>query len=73
VPSRRPIRAVLYDFDGALADSTELIMRSYRHTMRLHLGEAPPDEVWLEGFGTPLETQIHRFARWPSVAWRWPS
>lgn len=57
------IRAVLYDFDGTLADSTELIMRCYRHTMAVHLGEAPPDEEWLGGFGTPLETQISRFAR----------
>ena len=58
-----PIRAVLYDFDGTLADSTELIMRCYRHTMATHLGESPPDEEWLAGFGTPLETQIARFAR----------
>lgn len=62
----RPIRAVLYDFDGTLADSTELIMRSYRHTMTAHLGECPPDERWLEGFGTPLRTQIERFARSPA-------
>lgn len=58
-----PVRAVLYDFDGTLADSTELIMRCYRHTMATHLGECPPDEAWLAGFGTPLETQIARFAR----------
>lgn len=57
------IKAVLYDFDGTLADSTELILRSYRHTMTTHLGEAPPDEEWLSGFGTPLEVQIRRFAR----------
>jgi pyrophosphatase PpaX len=57
------IRTVLYDFDGTLADSTELIMRCYRHTMATHLGECPPDEEWLAGFGTPLETQIARFAR----------
>lgn len=57
------IRAVLYDFDGTLADSTELIMRCYRHTMRTHLGQAPPDGEWLAGFGTPLETQIARFSR----------
>jgi pyrophosphatase PpaX len=57
------IRAVLYDFDGTLADSTELIMRCYRHTMATHLGAPPPDEEWLRGFGTPLETQIARFAR----------
>ena len=57
------VRAVLYDFDGTLADSTDLIMRCYRHTMSTHLGECPPDEEWLAGFGTPLETQIARFAR----------
>ncbi|HEV2145784.1 MAG TPA: HAD-IA family hydrolase [Longimicrobiaceae bacterium] len=56
-------RAVLYDFDGTLADTTELIMRSYRHTMRTHLGQVPPDEEWLSGFGMTLETQIARFAR----------
>ena len=61
--AQSPIRAVLYDFDGTLADSTELIMRCYRHTMALHLGSAPPDEEWLSGFGTPLDTQIARFAR----------
>jgi pyrophosphatase PpaX len=59
------VRAVLYDFDGTLADSTELIMRCYRHTMATHLGQAPPDEEWLSGFGTPLETQIARFSRSP--------
>lgn len=59
----KKIRAVLYDFDGTLADSTELIMRSYRHTMTCHLGECPPDEDWLAGFGMTLESQIARFAR----------
>ncbi|HEX8696119.1 MAG TPA: HAD-IA family hydrolase [Longimicrobium sp.] len=63
-----PIRAVLYDFDGTLADSTELIMRCYRHTMRTHLGECPPDEEWLRGFGTPLDVQLARFARTPGEA-----
>lgn len=56
-------RAVLYDFDGTLADTTELIMRCYRHTMSTHLGRVPPEEEWLSGFGTPLELQIGRFAR----------
>ena len=57
--------AVLFDFDGTLADTTELILRCYRHTMTTHLGECPPDERWLAGFGTPLETQIALFARDP--------
>ena len=60
------IRAVLYDFDGTLADSTELIMQCYRHTMRTHRGLCPPDEEWLSGFGRPLESQMVRFARDPA-------
>lgn len=62
------IRAVLYDFDGTLADTTELIMRSYRHTMDTHLGAAPQDDEWLSGFGMTLEAQIARFARSPAEA-----
>jgi pyrophosphatase PpaX len=66
-PSRRngaePISALLFDFDGTLADSTELILASYRHTMRAHLGAVPPDDEWLAGFGTPLNIQIARYAR----------
>jgi pyrophosphatase PpaX len=59
------IRAVLFDFDGTLADTTELIMRSYRHTMTRFLGAPPPDEEWLSGFGTPLDENIARYARSP--------
>ena len=62
------IRAVLYDFDGTLADSTELIMTCWRHTMNTHLGHCPPDEAWLSGFGTPLDVQLARFARSPEEA-----
>ena len=54
--------AVLFDLDGTLADTVELILSSYRHTMRTHLGEAPPDERWLASMGTPLVTQLAGFA-----------
>jgi pyrophosphatase PpaX len=64
-PTSQKVSTVLFDFDGTLADSTTLIMESYRHTMRVHLGEVPPDERWLSGFGTPLEAQIARFSRGP--------
>jgi pyrophosphatase PpaX len=54
---------VLFDLDGTLADTVDLILRCYRHTMTAHLGEAPPDERWLAGIGTPLRTQLAGFAR----------
>ena len=55
--------AVLFDLDGTLADTTELILRCYRHTMRVHLGDALPDELWVAGMGTPLREQLKAFAR----------
>lgn len=51
----------LFDLDGTLIDSIELILRSYRHTMRTHRGAEPPDAVWMEGLGTPLRVQFRRW------------
>ncbi|MDE0830623.1 MAG: HAD-IA family hydrolase [Vicinamibacterales bacterium] len=54
---------VLFDLDGTLIDSTELIMTSFRHTMRTHLDAVPSEAEWRSGFGTPLRPQLARFAR----------
>lgn len=51
----------LFDLDGTLIDSIELILRSYRHTMRTHRGTEPPDSVWMEGLGTPLWVQFRHW------------
>ena len=59
MPSRPPA-AVLFDLDGTLIDSIELILSSYRHTMLSHRGTTPPDAVWLAGLGTPLWTQFRK-------------
>ncbi len=50
----------LFDLDGTIIDSIELILRSYRHTMQLHRSNAPmpPDDMWIQGLGTPLWTQF---------------
>jgi pyrophosphatase PpaX len=61
---------VLFDLDGTLADTVELIVRCYRHTMTVHLGEAPPDERWLAGIGMPLRDQLKGFARDPDEVGR---
>ncbi len=58
-----PWRGVFFDLDGTLADTVELILRSYRHTMGQHLGEVPPDERWISTLGTPLVKQLRAFAR----------
>jgi pyrophosphatase PpaX len=57
---------ILFDLDGTLIDSTELIMASFRHTMRAHLDTVPSEAEWRSGFGTPLRPQLARFARDPT-------
>jgi pyrophosphatase PpaX len=57
------IRTVVFDLDGTLIDSEGLILESYRHTMRSHFGEAPPDEQWRKTIGRPLAIQVRDFAR----------
>jgi len=56
----------LFDLDGTLIDSIELILRSYRHTMRLHRGHEPSDDVWMQGLGTPLWVQFRHFTEDPA-------
>jgi pyrophosphatase PpaX len=50
----------LFDLDGTIIDSIELILRSYRHTMEHHRSNepAPPDTMWIAGLGTPLWAQF---------------
>ena len=53
----------LFDLDGTLIDSIDLILRSYRHTMRIHRANEPlpPDDVWMHGLGTPLRVQFRHW------------
>ncbi len=55
------LQTILFDLDGTLVDSADLILESWRHTMRLHFDEVPPDEVWLETLGQPLRAQFKLF------------
>ena len=54
--------ALLFDLDGTLVDSIELILAAFRHTFRVHGRIIPPDEEWIVGIGTPLVTQLRRYA-----------
>jgi len=60
-----PLSTFLFDLDGTLIDSIELILRSYRHTMRVHRGHEPSDDVWMQGLGTPLWVQFRQFTEDP--------
>ncbi len=61
-----PLTTFLFDLDGTLIDSIDLILRSYRHTMQAHGRGLPPDEVWMEGLGTPLWVQFRRWTDDPA-------
>jgi len=56
----------LFDLDGTLIDSVELILRSYRYTLRTHRGVEPPDELWLKGLGTPIRVQLRQWTDDPA-------
>lgn len=56
------LRTVLFDLDGTLVDSSELILESFRHTMRVHRGDVPSDSAWLSSMGRPLLVQLREFA-----------
>ncbi len=61
-------RGILFDLDGTLVDSIDLILASYRHTMKTHLGRVPPDDEWKNTMGTPLRVQLQSFASSPEQA-----
>ena len=54
--------AILFDLDGTLLDTIDLIVASARHAFDGHGGRVPSDAEWLAGVGTPLLTQLRGFA-----------
>jgi pyrophosphatase PpaX len=53
---------VLFDLDGTVVDTVELIVQSFRHAVRTVLGEDLPDEYITAGVGQPLMTQMERLS-----------
>ena len=53
---------VLFDLDGTVVDTVELIVESFRHATRTVLGEELPDEHILAGVGQPLRAQMERLS-----------
>jgi pyrophosphatase PpaX len=51
----REIKAVLFDIDGTLIDTTNLILSCYRHTFKIHSLKPKSDKEIISLFGKPLE------------------
>jgi pyrophosphatase PpaX len=52
------LKAVLFDFDGTIVDTTELIHQSMRRATSEILGRTPSREVLLANVGQPLPRQM---------------
>jgi len=59
--SRRP--AILFDLDGTLIDSIQLILESARYAFEKLDREWISDDAWRAGIGIPLFTMFARYAR----------
>lgn len=58
---RRP--TILFDLDGTLIDSIELILNSARFAFQKLDRAGPSDAEWMAGIGIPLRTMLRRYAR----------
>ena len=61
MPPTRPL-AVLFDLDGTLVDTIELILRSMQFAFRSRGLPVPSDEEWTALIGTPLLTQLRAYS-----------
>lgn len=60
-----PRTALLFDLDGTLVDTIELIMRSMEYAFEDFQGPRPSRERWLLGLGITLRKQLAEWARTP--------
>lgn len=56
------VTVVLFDLDGTLLDTIDLLLASVRHAFRDRTSRVPTREEWIAGIGTPLESQMRVYA-----------
>lgn len=56
-----PLRCALFDIDGTLVDTVELIVRALDHTFRKHLGVQISRDELRRTIGLPLHQQVRLF------------
>lgn len=61
------LQTLLFDLDGTIIDSIQLIVDSYHHTLRVHGHPPRTDAEWLAGIGTPLRVQFLEWADDPAT------
>ena len=63
----RMIEAAIFDNDGTVADTHDVIMDSFRYTLDKVLGQKAPDEYLMSQVGIPLVDQMALFSDDPQV------
>ena len=61
------LKAVLFDNDGTLVDSHDLILASFRYAGPAVLGRQLSDEEYLQKVGQPLSVQVRDFTDDPQL------
>ncbi len=61
------VEALLFDNDGTLVDTHDLILNSFRHTVKQVLGKDLPEEQLLAKVGQPLSVQMWDLSPDPQV------
>lgn len=54
---------ILFDLDGTLVDTNEIILKSFRYTYKKHLNREIPEQEILENFGEPLLITLERYSK----------
>ena len=65
---RDQTHAILFDLDGTLLDSTELILRCFEHSWEAVCGFNHSREVLVQTFGTPLRAAMNQLLLDPRAA-----
>ena len=55
------IDTILFDFDGTIMDTNDMIIKSWQHTFRTLRGEEAEESVLLATFGEPLKVTMYNF------------
>lgn len=61
------IRGILFDNDGTLVDTYDLILASFRHATETVLGKQFAERELMRGVGTPLDDQMRTLADEPRL------
>ncbi len=58
---KRKIDTILFDFDGTLMDTNDVILKSWQYTFEQLCGHRTDEKTLLATFGEPLKMTMHHF------------